>query len=951
MDYFSLEILDYFSKKTGKPLRLLEQGEGALKPQGHVVYSTSQGGAFAKPLKGNEQELIQKGFNPSNVESQAGQGLAQASQIKSTTGSVIYAWRTGEDEGTQEVAPEEPSKIDALEQQLTASLPQYQVLTPVAIELLGAAFPSFLQTTLAGIMADRTKGAEASRNILQTILNEVGLGACIFNVKTLKTVDSELGIPKDCVPKNLQARELLKASLLDKLQQRIFFQAAGAKQRSLADRLATASVIKIDESGKLDLQSRIDPLQSQQEVQKIFEKLMELASKETLDSTDITFIKNKVQYLGGRDKIILYSEDGRLAVSFGNSGAVGLLSRWLEEKYIQSSPDEKGKLQIEGLSVKKLNEESYSSLLGDLVEDLTNLEIREQRYAGLIAQCKTNNPELCAQFQKDYENIRLERAKVYVKLSSSCKILMELGGADKDLIGESEKVEQINSFHDQIKELAANEGINVNDPKELDKIIKTAIQVGTFATVMIQQQKAVKLADWSVVTGQKRGANRKADLALFYFDENKARSASESTGEVFESYDINDPKLASIFEDDVTDPTTTSYKEYSELKSIASQRCAGKVPCMVHTIRPSLKTKVGKKGETTLGTTSAENTDDICELIISEKDQGYSDTFNKKYQKNLRKLEQHEAQQLRETVIQRAESVGIPKNQAIEAVKKVKEYNAKLLRISQLAAKIDTVTQGGKPVTADGAEKVIDMFGDIRKEIEIDLKTVESKDATKVKNLLDSARKHAEAITKIKDPEARQKREKLMKETLMEATYYLQNARRKKLANERDSNGNLTKRAMEERRAFGMELMVRGGSSKNSTVVIESNFRERTSNTFIHNDVVQAHIEDLMSGKGEIKLLANGFGISADCHDSDGGCWKEGDRATMSITSDFSGGSAGSYVSSVNGNSVERRSKKRKQGFEGAVGQRENYNIKLSLIKEMLEQQKELLLKIISPEV
>lgn len=939
MDYFSLEILDYFSKRTRKPLRLLEAGGSASNNDSHMVYAYSLD-QQPKPVQSHLGELAQLGFSKT-LDAGPSQAEAKLNYSNNPEYQPIYVWWTKGEGQPQQAKPksDQAANIDLSTQQLIPLVPLFQTLNAKSLQLLEKAMPSFLPTTLGKIISDRSKATDAARRILQPILESFGLGDCAFNSKTLAKIDPELGIPEKCLPKDDEARKLLKTNLLAEIQQRIFFQAAGSKQKSLADRFANASVIKVDESGKLDLQSNLDPFQSQELVQDILQQFIKLASKDNLDETDLHAVKTRFQYLESRDKIILYSADGRTAVSLGNSGAVKLLTTWLESKYVESSGKDKDKNpNFSGFSVKKLNEESYSSLLGDLVEDMTNLLIRSSKCQNLGLDCDKINDEL---------------GKVYGELSVSCKILLELGS--KDLIGSAEKIEEIEDFTDIIKEIALREGIlNPEDPKELNKIVEIAKQIGGYTSGMIKKQKCVQLADWSVVTGQKRGANRKADLALFYFNEDSAKEASESTKEIYESYDVNDPRLAFIFEDGKDD------KNYEELKNIAIKNCAGRVPCKVHTIRPSLKTKVGKKGETTLGTTSARNTDSICALVIDNKPEKYADGFNKEHGKNLRKLEIEEAQQLRETIIARADSAGIKEAEAIKAMRKVKEYNSALVTISTLAAEVETTTQDGKFVKAEGLKLGIKMFGQITKDLEISLDSLdreEDKGAIKeIHELLIAAAKHSGRASKSEDPKTE---EKLMRECLLKASYYLQNALRRKKANQRDSGGNLTEEAMEERRALAMELLVRGGSAKNTTSVLESNFRERTSSTFIHNDAIQSHMEDLMRGDGDIKLLVDGIAISSDCSENGtGGCDDKKDKATIKIASDFTGGSAGSFITVINGNSVERlintgkgTETKYQKGIQPKRENSNNYNKKLSLIKEMLEQQKELLLKIISPEI
>lgn len=939
MDYFSLEILDHFSKKTGKPLRLLEQGQGAPSPDSHMVYAYSLD-QQSKPVQSHLGELVNLGFSRT-LDAGPNQKEAKLNYSSNPEHQPIYVWWTQGEGQPQQAKPksDQAANLDSTTERLIPLVPMFQTLNAKSLELLKKAMPSFLTTALGKILSDRSKATIAARRILEPIIADLGLGECAFNSKTLAKTDPELGIPEKCVPKEEGARASLKQKLLEKIQQRIFFEAAGFKQKSLADRFANASVIKVDESGKLDLQSNLDPFQSQEIVQNILEQFLKLAEKDNLDETDLHAVKTRFQYLENRDKIILYSADGRTAISLGNSGAVQLLSTWLESRYVESSGEDKDKNpNFNGFSVKKLNEDSYSSLLGDLVEDMTNLLIRSSKCKSLGLDCAKINDEL---------------GKVYGEMSVSCKILLELGS--KDLIGSAEKIEEIEDFTDIIREIALREGIlNPEDPKELNKIVEIAKRIGGYTSGMIREQKCVQLADWSVVTGQKRGANRKADLALFYFNEDSAKEASESTKEIYESYDINDPRLAFIFEDGKDD------KNYQELKNIAIKNCAGRVPCMVHTIRPSLKTKVGKKGETTLGTTSARNTDSICALVIDNKPEKYADGFNKEHGKNLRKLEIEEAQQLRETIIARADSAGIKEAEAIEAMKKVRKYNSALVTISTLAADVETTTQDGKFVKAEGLKLGIKMFKQITKDLEISLDSLdptEDKGAIKeVHELLTAAAKHSGRASKSEDPKTE---EKLMRECLLKAAYYLQNALRRKKANQRDAGGNFTQEAMKERRALAMELLVRGGAAKNTTSVLESNFRERTSSTFIHNDAIQSHMEDLMRGDGDIKLLTDGIAISSDCSENGtGGCGDKKDKATIKISSDFSGGSAGSFVTVINGNSVERlintgkgTETKYQKGIQRKRENSNNYNTKLSLIKEMLEQQKELLLKIISPEL
>lgn len=911
MDYFSLEILDFFSKKNKRTLRLHEQGNPA-----DVVFSILPSKKFPNKIttKAGLEKLKERDIPASKVASEAGPNVANAKQIQGKEGtSPIWAWKVNQDSSgeqqpqqqapAQEVQaeqpPQDPAELQAAAAQLEAELAANPI-DPRNIDKLTQTMANIISPTslrkFLGLTSELTKSARA---ILNTIASQSSCG----------TLSQFLN--KGCTdPKGpeLFIKNLTKA---------LFFDPLGTNQRSLTERLTTASTIAKGEDGTLNFDAELPPEQRNEIVQNILGKLLELASKDELSDSDVAFIKNRIKYFGNLNKLGFYSVDGTVVIGFSNKGVANIISTILLDRFNKISNN-----SIKDYDREVLEDDSYSSILGNLIEDLTSVRIRSKRLITLKDECKDSNAELCSNLEKEIQESDKQNAELFLRLSDACKKLIEFGGELKDFIGDPELIKQIISIQNQLEELTKTK-ISSEDltPEQLQqnisKVVDAAKKVGLFTTAMVELQELVTLSDWSVVTGWKRGANRKGDLGLFYFNENKARVAQEQAGESYTTYELtynekgevdktseSYKELASIFERDEED------KELELLLKVMKEKKLTKV----HAIRPSLKTQISERGTTTLATTSAKNSDSIYEALETGNLEQYVNNFNIE-NKDLGRLTLREATELRDTVFNRAKAAGFGSDQEVtEALKRARQWNKPFAAISKMNMSQVTQTLNGASVKTQPLATSLSLLDDLTKTFQIEIEADEQKaqlkqlidegkglgkeDAKELVSLVKGAIEESKNISsgKVRDKNNIQNSEAAIREYIMKSVALLQNAKRKKLLNSEDPET-----ARKERQALAVELLTRGCSSKNDTAIIKTDFRERSSSILQHNKIISEHIMDMLDpSRGfEAVVMRSGFKLQDPIT-----------GASITINPTFAGktGIGGSFLIKVNKQSAKRGS-------------------------------------------
>lgn len=729
---------------------------------------------------------------------------------------------------------------------------------------------------------------ESARNLLQEVMKATGCTperakkAPRGKIKPLLPIDSN-----KCDPNKFAAE----------LQRRLF----GESQGSIGDRIYESAVLKLDSEGNID-SSELTPEEVQLNVKDIFNKMFDMLGKEKLDAQDINFIQNRISWIGSGDgkKLTLTSEDGSFKISLGNRGSAEIIAKLLLEK---AKKDTNG--LISDFKSDKGTSQAFSAALGNTIEKMTNARIHALNLQKVADECKTTNPKLCGVLNAKAEEAKKIYALHAYQLAKACDKLSQFGFS-KDVIGNSDAVDTIEQFRNEIYEVIKKDGIDLNSvdhEQAIELIYDKVKKIGATATLMIQQQPAVASASWSSLVGKKRGSARKTDVLLFYFDEASAEKAKEATGSQYKTSDLDDPELISTFENGENDP------EYLLLKDVCKDRGIS----TVRYLKPSLKVTTSERGEFKISTATGQNIDQQVDVMAGGNIDKYIRQFNENYAGNMGELTEEEVREHKQTtyrtIKERAKEAGVSltDRQIEEGFKEARKWTAPLSVISTTPIEADTVTLGGKEVTHDTMEKIGDMLSQSTKGLEVEL---ESSDVTSLDTKLAQSVVElvggAQDLLKKGDPAS----QTLAKEQIMKALNICMNAKRKKMM-----QGN-SEEAKKQRLAFACEMQLFAGAHQYDIPILAQDYSKATNSCYGHNRVTGSFISDVLSNNFTMHLTDNGYRLEGSSVDPT----KTG--PSISKVSKFTGktNSGGSHEARVNKQGMDRglvsRTDLRKQGSE-----------------------------------
>ncbi len=705
----------------------------------------------------------------------------------------------------------------------------------------------------------------------------------------------------------------------------------GKGRNSLEDRLNNSEVVGLNEEGLIDTERKISAKEYKELAKQIWLKFFETLNKPSLDEDDLSYLKKKVRIQGSGDhkKFVLDSEDGQFRMSLSFRGSVRTVADLGLQKIIALTaglPEEQRITQYERNTLG----DDFSAVLGGMMEKLATNRVRYYSLKSKTDKCKNKNPKLCQLLEAQLKQAEGNYRDIISKLKKSCASLAEKLEA-QDLVGNPEMVQLIDDLRNQLQK------IETGDDKEDEKLFNIAV----VATSMVEKRAVIRNADWSFVTGNKRGDRRKPDIASVFFKKSTAELAQRETAEKFVSYKISDKRLASVFEKGELDP------EYELLKKV----CEAEGVNEIHIIRPSLKSTTSEKGECKAGSMNGRSYSESLKHVSSrsvEGDRKYAKRFNDSHEQNLGRLEDYEATESRESFFSQFD--GLAEGPEIDAALQVaqRDSNAIEIAMTKLTYKTITTTLGGKSISKDSLSQVIDLFSDhpIIQNLKISLSNRESltKDPTLASNFLgalQAARRYA-----AKGPEG----EKSAKIEFAKAIHILQMA---------DISSRLKNPETRRQAALrlAVELHLKGGAARADQSVIYFDFHGKRNFIFQHNIPFQKAYKDLLDGKATVSISRTGSSISIQSEDG----------STVSMKTNFDSGDMGTSIVKLNRQAVDRGRVESselpmiipkgktlktsdapvKSGSKSKFTESNFNNKKLQLLEQIIENQRQLLLKLI----
>ncbi len=901
MNYF-YEILDHFNSINNKRILLKEQA------QSNVVWSYKKEKGFAIGVRSVEgrKKLSALGYKKdtslSNLESQAGPDSQNRKAVQTPTGKTIYVW-LAQDKNSSAQAP----KTSDTKNKETDSKDKQS--TPPA----------------EGSVDKNKKPLVALPPPLSTTFFDTNLAASFLqfaNPKAIIKIFNKSLVDQNRARTNLERRYIEILNSPD-LTDKIF----GMKRYSIHDRMLSCRFLTLDpktgevDSPEVDFTAEERAIEIRETFSEIFRILSKDPKTEQLTQKEVDYLNKRIGIQGGGDhtRFIIDSPDGTFRMSMGRSGSVAALSHLM--LYQMKKLTERTEFPIKDFKRIRLSGD-FSSALGSLVEKLSVNRLRAASLERKLSRCeeKNNCPVLTAQ----QSIVSQEYTQIISSLKDRCARLATLINSE-DVAGDPEAVQHLEELRNQLNTILT--GQKVDD----EKILKLA----SFANKMIESRKVISTADWSVVTGEKRGAGRKPDILSVFFDEqgkSQAELASKETKESYESYPYDSPQVAGLFKDGSSDP------EYASFLAI----CRAEGVKEVHIIKPSLKATTSDRGEIKGGTSNGENYEMAADHIIADSEQGdaeYSGKFTEMYRTNMGELYSYEAKQGRETFYAQMRELGFDNKDEIKEAVKWAKKDAEILRIvKDTSLTAITKTLQGKEISVNQFESMIDLMSEhpIVKNLEMSKSNI--RDALQsdtgllqdLFNNLSNARAHATATPP---------NESLAKQAFLKSIQVIQHANiQSQLKSKNDS---VRRKAILR---LATEIQLKGGASKLDQSVLYFNFKQNKSSVFTHNACISNVLKDLISNQGKFTFSDSGYSIS-------------GPNGRLAMRSNFAGNSkGGSHEIRFDGRSIESATVPETETFmEQELTQDKNSNLYqqgMLLIEQFLETQKKLMISMLpKPEI
>jgi len=606
-----------------------------------------------------------------------------------------------------------------------------------------------------------------------------------------------------------------------------------------------------------------------------------------------------------RRKIIIYSEDGQYAGSFGDTGSVAALISILKSKLkfaFTSAEDPNGE-KFELKRTEKLDD-VVSNALGKSFETLVHSTISIQSAVRQRnAACKTKTPLSKNECQKFEQIVKESFEKYKAVLVENKQYFLSLAELAKtDAVGKAKDIEALVQLSEDFLELT-----------EGDKL-KDTFRVLTY---LIGNNPIFSNATKSELVASVVGLGRKADIRLIYDTEEAAQKASAFAGQQY--IKLDDGTFA---------------------------------------LDLSLKVNVSERPQLKLSTTGYGIATQLCLAMAGKSD--LSSVREKEaaevFMNTLRSL-------FSDSIIDPTDPIEVNKRMQKAYEDRAKHKQA-LLTVMGSSPETSVVRKNGKSVVSDTMKPIIDMLGGVLKKTGVDVLSHEeinvlfSEDGTvdpvALKKLRDklgeqnlllgeegkSFLRLAKKLSSMKNPIGKSytdsKREELIrqrKETMIEMMSLLDGmATKKKL--------DLPVGSPDREKAIDKivaDLHIHGAASIEDLAITEVGIRNGESNTFSHNQLINRFSRLLREGKATLSHNGNGYSLRY--------LNELGKEEILRVSTDVtSKGIQGKVI-------VNDQGKKGSYNKDTTITTKTesftNYDKKLKLIEQIIENQKQLLLKLI----
>lgn len=943
MSYF-LEILNSFSKRTGRSLSILERSDSKVNT-GPVVFSNNPDAGWATNVRDGREDLISLGFSDQDIaaiEAKAGPNKSGAVAItpQGKSSPVIYAWRM---EGQGQTTSQQPQSVPLAQptqgSQASTAKPQMNALVA---ELLPIAQSVWDQQFLTNI-STKIKPKDWRYPIVSSFL-KYALGYKASSPEDIKKMELE----EDRLEGLLKPEDLAQED-----KQKVFGNFVD-KNLTFFGRLARLSVFSVKE-GEIELQTTEEETEISKEAlegvaktwKSIFDFLSDYQGREISDLKQDKEYRARAEYLLSRIKLlnpesktkgeftkkyVIYSDDLQWAGVGIDSATVHALMGILKSRLSParaSLQNPEGKVNFDEADVAE--ESAATKQFGEnfekFVEGYCALSIVSPELAGDVA---TDVGELLETFKR--------------KCSSLIKML-----SVEDIVGESNEL---------LAALKLAEDVKLKLGTEEDQVQAFAI-LGAF----MRRNPVFRNAKGVFRKGGETMAGKRQDFITVYDSKQKAQEASNFSLETYTEITVGDFKK--------------KRNEYKDTYKTFDSLVAGKEDNEVlYLMQPSIKINTKSEEQIKLASQSLKSQQYILN-ILKAKYQGNKEAYERESAKYLEYLK----------TLPGASGKVLPSLEDIDAsnkvmgslfkeasgdtdLQRVQEASERVARDLRVLVNIDSFEDGQavilgndkEPIKQDNLSKVIDLVTktinkrlgisigidiedksfDRSKEVsDLELEKVVSElYGNKAKEVFTELNKHITRIQELKEPKEK-------KAALRDLLIYTRNVTLKQECDERDAGGKLTEKAKKRREEIAIELISAAHSSKESQSVHSFDL-DGNMHVFSHNEPLRVFLSKFLSDSPDVEFNVSKKGYSLFIREQG----NELNGSRLSLQYSEGGGGLSSYI---NINEKTKQSFSRKEGKVKLPRKGKNKSLSKEAVEEMiesyLEKQKRFLMKLIEPKI
>lgn len=482
-------------------------------------------------------------------------------------------------------------------------------------------------------------------------------------------------------------------------------------------------------------------------VNEVFGHLLKLLSKDNMTASDRQKYRDSVKIVknpstNGRYRILIYSEDKSLALSLPYAGISRAVFEGLSLEKLRDSGQPLEALDVETYS------NAYSGVFGNILENLTVTRVQLNNAREDLQNCKDENyrkalEQRCSNLEQKLKQLDNEFSEKVKTLVVNVRELANIAVDQQAALGSSEYIEGISQaiseltpilgdqYADQLKELEKLSPEERNkQTKEL--FIKLCNKVaGVVMFYSSDFNEALTNADHAVgVGGKVKGGGRRQDVRYFYADESKAKRASDFLGMQLREFDINNvEELKQLIPDDPGG--------FNLDYLISKAKAKGQTK--IYMLEDSVKNSLDSDGSTKLATIKSQHHEIETNFMIAALEKGFDspealqamEAYNKFVTEKLNAtpLTPQEFKNRMDSMKSRLGKVFTPEGttpnqqeldqRMARALKESNRRSATLVRIGNDTARKLTQTIGGTETTAQKLTMVAGMLKQACKELGI----------------------------------------------------------------------------------------------------------------------------------------------------------------------------------------------------------------------------------------